>query len=189
LTIEKTYSDNELFALLQEDNNDAFRLLYDRYWDKLILQALLTLGSSQEAEEIVQDIFVDLWTRRKSIELKFSFYTYISSCVKYQVLKHLAFRKKKISQESGLLLSLDSKEDTTNFKLDYLALRAQLEESICRLPEKCQLVFRLSREMELSDSQIAKKLSISPKTVEAHLTKALKILRKAVLSASLFLLS
>lgn len=171
------YTDEELIRRLQFDDQQAFRLLYDRYWDKLLAHALWKLGSASEAEEVVQDAFINLWRRRASLSLKHSFYTYISAVVKYETLRHLAARKEKTDLNLQTLSENQQADDSTRQWLSYEELREQLEATIEALPEKCRLVFRLSREEGLTERQIAQTLRISQKTVEAHKARALRALR------------
>ncbi len=174
------HTDEELVRRLGMDDNHAFRLLYERYWDKLLAHAYIKLHSEQEAEEIVQDAFTGLWRRRSSLLLKNSFYTYISAVVKYEVLRRLASRKVKSDFEKNVIRLYEEADNSTQQWLNYEDLREQIESTIQALPEKCRLVFRLSREEGLSERQIADVLQISPKTVEAHKTRALRALRTSL---------
>lgn len=176
----QSYNDNELFLLITKDDERAFRVLYNRYWKKLLVQALLKLQSKEVAEEIVQTIFINLWRRRHAIQLKYSFHTYVASMLKYEILRQLALTKIEKSREkhiSGLYVIADS---STSQWLDYEQLRQEIEKNVQLLPEKCQLVFRLSREAGLTEKQIAESLKIAPKTVQAHMGKALKQLRTSL---------
>jgi RNA polymerase sigma-70 factor (ECF subfamily) len=176
----QSYSDNELVLLIGKDDEQAFRILYDRYWKKLLVQALIKLQTAGEAEEIVQTIFINLWRRRHTIRLKYSFHTYVASCLKYEVLRQLALNKKE-KYFRGDVSALHVVEDhSTRHWLDYEQLRDEIEKNVQLLPEKCQLVFRLSREAGLTEKQIAESLNIAPKTVQAHMGKALKQLRTSL---------
>lgn len=174
-------TDAELLQLLKQDTeaDAAFTELYNRYWKRLLAQALHRLGDETEAEEVVQDVFMNLWKKRLTLEIKFTFHTYIASSVKYEILSRLARKKSKIEFEKKAAGLYDAGADPISRQLDYESTRQQIEETVKELPEKCQLVFRLSREEGLSEKEIARQLAIAPKTVEAHLTKALKTIRKS----------
>lgn len=164
--------------LAGQDCRAAFEVLYDRYWEKLLIHGAHLLGSEHEAEEVVQNVFMKIWKSREKIDLKNTFHTYISSCVKYEIITMLIRQKKQKEAAQYQLSRADSENYNNTFeRLDYETTRQQLEESILQLPEKCQLVFRLSREHGLSEKQIAGRLAISGKTVQAHMTKAIKTLR------------
>lgn len=182
MTAYPHYSDSELVARLKAENDarPAFTELYNRYWKKLLALAVYKLQSHQEAEEVVQDVFMNLWRRRLTLEIKNSFHTYIASSVKYEILSRLTKQKARAEFEkhaSGLYVVRD--EHVENH-VDYETTRRKLEETVKTLPEKCRLVFRLSREAGMSEKEIAEQLDISTKTVEAHMTKALKTLRSSL---------
>ncbi|MEP7258098.1 MAG: RNA polymerase sigma-70 factor [Flavitalea sp.] len=170
------YKDELLVELLaNKDSKEAFEELYNRYWKKLLVHARFKIGSELEAEEIVQHVFMNIWKTRKNLRIKNTFYTYIFSCVRYEILASMV-RQKKQSDISNFSFSSAIDNNTSEW-LDYESTRMLFEASISKLPEKCQLVFRLSRENGFSEKEIAGKLGISSKTVQAHMTKALKVLK------------
>ncbi len=169
--------DFTLQALLQKSDQNAFRLLYDRYWDKLYVMARKRLGDAQEAEEIVQDIFCNLWRRRAQIKLVKGFSNYFSVAVKYEVIDHLAKRAHATAFEKEAAAALSEFDPTTLQWLDYQELQQRFKITVDALPEKCRLVFNLQYEQGYSLKQISQELQISVKTAEAHLTKARKTLR------------
>ena len=169
------YHDEHLLPLIANDDEQAFHALYDRYWKKLLVQALIKLGSPEAAEELVQTVFINLWRRRHTLQLRFTLATYLSSMLKYEIIGHLARERKEHALKQRLISHRQAEDYSTIEWLDYEQLREDIERTIAALPEKCRLVFRL-REEGLSGKQIASSLDISPKTVEAHINKALKTL-------------
>lgn len=170
-------SDEVLFELLKNDSEPAFTILYNRYWDKLLEIAFIKLQSQEDAEEIVQQLFLQIWNTRQQTTLKYTFRTYISAALKYSVYGKLAERKKRnaVSLEDE---SFDSLADhSTQDWLDFAQIRLEIETLVAQLPEKCQMVYRLSREEGFSSKEISKSMDISEKTVEGHLTKALKFIK------------
>jgi RNA polymerase sigma-70 factor (ECF subfamily) len=170
------YQDEHLLPLIADNDEQAFHALYDKYWKKLLAHALIKIGAPEEAEEIVQTVFINLWRRRHTLQLRFTLATYLASMLKYEILAHLAKEKKEHALKQWLATSRTVEDHSTLEWLDYEQLREDIERTIAALPEKCRLVFRLSREEGLSGKQIATSLDISPKTVEAHINKALKTL-------------
>ncbi|HVW62800.1 MAG TPA: RNA polymerase sigma-70 factor [Puia sp.] len=170
------YHDEHLLPLIASDDEQAFHALYDRYWKKLLVQALIKTGSPGTAEEIVQTVFINLWRRRHTLRVRFTLATYLASMLKYEIISHLAREKKEQALKQKLFSHQQAEDHSTVEWLDYEQLREDIERAIATLPEKCRLVFRLSREEGLSGKQIASSLDISPKTVEAHINKALKVL-------------
>ncbi|MCC8423710.1 RNA polymerase sigma-70 factor [Mucilaginibacter sp. UR6-11] len=177
----KKLSDEKLVALIAENNNKAFRALYNRYWDKMLVKAYTLLQSHDLAEEVVQDAFINFWKRRHTIELKYSFHTYIASVVKYEVMTKIAGRNKQPLYIDDVTFANPADHSTQQW-LDFDELKNQIETTIHTLPDKCQLVFKLSREEGLTARQISDTLNISHKTVEAHITKAIKVLRVSLSS-------
>ncbi|MDB5156431.1 MAG: polymerase sigma-70 factor [Mucilaginibacter sp.] len=180
MLVDNKLDDNELYDLLKQDNETAFALLYRRYWKRLLYKALLKLDSETDAEEIVQDTFIDLWNSRHRITIEYSLNTYISSIVRYKIMAKMAANKKVVHDNMEDLRQLQIADNSTEQWLSYFDLRAEIETAITALPEKCQLIFRMSRETGMSNNQIANKLEISPKTVEAHISRALKSLRTSL---------
>ncbi len=170
----KDLNDEQLLELIrQDDDRLAFGELYNRYWEKIFILAANALASPEEAEECVQDIFFSLWNRRKQLHLQHSLYTYLAVAVKYRVINILdkAYRQK---QRASKMLIEDSYEPSAETLLLEKELLLRLENAVNLLPEKCKLVFRMSREQGKTHKQIAEELQISEKTVNNHLTKALK---------------
>ncbi len=172
----QTYSDQELIAQLREGSESALSELYSRYWDKLLAVAINRLGIEAEAEECVQDVFLSLWRRRHEIELKYALSTYLWVAVKHQVINRLDKRYAKRTLQTTELVDETTVPSSEELLLEK-ELREQIAATVGRLPEKCQMVYRLSREEGKSNKEIAEELNISEKTVEGHVTRALRDIR------------
>lgn len=172
-----TLPDSELLDLLKSGDHAAFTEIYNRYWDKLYVVAYNRLSDELEAEEAVQNIFLSLWKRKETLQLTHSLSTYLSVSVKYQIFTRLAQLKRERQRTDQLKIVAVEGQETTAEWLSEKELKKQLEEAVNTLPEKCRLVFQLSREENLTNKQIAEELDISEKTVEGHMTKALTTLR------------
>lgn len=173
----KTFSDTELLTGLRENDHASFRYLYQKYWDKLYVVARKRLGNAWEAEEIVQDVFCKLWRRRQTLTLKGGFENYLAVAVKFEVINRFSKRAHAAAYRQYLQLRYSEADQGTIGQLDFEELKNRLEATIQTLPQKCSIVYRLSREQGFSNRQIAEELDISVKTVEGHLSKALKVLR------------
>lgn len=170
-------SDDDLYSLFGQGEDEAFDILYQRYWKRLLYKALSKLQVEADAEEVVQDTLLDIWKGKGRLPIRNSFSTYIGAILRYKIMHRLAAGKKNAYQPIGDLLTTETPDDSTQQWLDFADLQSEIEAAINELPEKCQLVFRMSREDGLNDRQIAAHLQVSRKTVEAHITKALKLLR------------
>jgi RNA polymerase sigma-70 factor (ECF subfamily) len=172
-----TYEEKDLLYKLQSGSVTAFTTIYNQHWKKMFYLAGNKLQNLAEAEELVQDIFLDLWRRREELKIT-SLSSYLSACVKYKVINALAKRNHQeryslyTSHQPGLLA-----DNTTEERLRLEELQHELMNETEKLPAKCKMVFRLSREQGYTQKQIANRMGISEKTVESHLSKALRTLR------------
>ena len=174
----KDISDGELVQLVKCDDQKALSELFNRYWDKLFVVATHRLNNPEIAEECVQDVFVSLWQRRKDLELKYSIGTYFAVAIKYRVINQMDIHYRA---KNKLERAAQAAEPAFAPSADQLLLEkellSQIEVAVEKLPEKCRIVFRKSREEGKTQKQIASELGVSEKTVEAHMSKALRNLR------------
>lgn len=177
MTDYNQYSDDDLLQELRCGNDLALVALYNRYWDRLFVVAAHLLGRSEEAEECVQNVFLSLWKRCKALKINYSLHAYLAVSVKYQSLTLLAQAHRRHTQmEWNDALDFI---DTISPEESYMAkeLQHRIEQSINRLPAKCQLIFRMSREKDMAIKAIAQELQLSENTVKMHLKSAMKKLR------------
>jgi RNA polymerase sigma-70 factor (family 1) len=172
-----TFDDKQLAELLKSDGESVFSHIYERYWDRLYIIARKRLSNKEEAEEVVQDIFCNLWRKRFTLELMKGFDNYFSIAVKYEVINRLAKRAHALKYEKSLAAGLSELDESTLYQIDFNFSNQQFENVVNNLPEKCRIVFKLQHELGYSQKQIASELDISVKTVEAHLSKARKTLK------------
>ena len=171
------HSDEILFEQLRKDNQGAFRMLYNRYWDKLLQVAYAKLKIQEEAEEVIQEVFLSVWANRHKTTLKYSFRTYISAALKYSIYSKIASRLKYQNVEIGADMENRLMDHSTEQYLAFSEAIIQIETLVAQLPAKCQMVFRLSRDQGLTTREISTELDISEKTVEGHITKAVKYIK------------
>lgn len=182
------YTDEELLDLVKSNNMEAFNNIYDRYWKPLLVRADSMLQSKQEAEEVVHDVFVKLWQKKNAITLKHSFKTYLVAMLHYSCFRILAQRKRK--RHTEYLDTLPDLQDcNTQEYLDHGYLLKELDTALNSLPEKCKLIFKLSRETGLSDKEIATTLNLSVNTVRTQMYRALSKLKTRMGSFFTFLLT
>lgn len=172
--------ENELLDLLNQGESRAFTEIYNRYWKKLFTIAANKLDNLAEAEELVQDIFTELWNRNGKLVITTSLASYLAVAVKYKVIDHLAKKAQHRKYQQHAANNQQTADSPTIQWLDCQELKERMYRSVCGLPEKCRLVFELSRNKGYSQKQIASRLGISEKTVEAHLGKALRTLRTSL---------
>ena len=169
------YDNKILLSLLCEGDETAFTELYHRYWKPLFSIAYNRLREMQTAEDIVHDVFASLWTNRQKIHID-SLENYLATAVKYMVLARI----KRMERDRAFKLNTGSEiqEDVTvENKVHFKRILEIIELEVEKLPEKCKLIFKYSREQEMPAKDIARVMQISPKTVENQLNKALRQLK------------
>ena len=180
----KNLSEPALLASLKEDRADAFEEIFNRYWLKLYCSSYKRIKNKENSEEIVQDVFTSLWLKRNTLEIRESLGAYLYTATRYGVINHI---KKEIVRNAyrEKMLTCPNEIDTS-LEENILAndLGRNLEREITYLPEKCRSVFELSRKQHKSNREIADFLHISEKTVENHLTKAIRKLRVGLVELS-----
>lgn len=181
MNIIKKYNQSDeshILALLKEGDMGAYEAIYNEYWPRLYGYVYNRLKSKEVAEEIIQEVFFSLWKKHEELQLTHTLSAYLFTAVKYQLLNYLKsdrIRKTYIHQFAQLP---EQRSDNSNEEnMAATDLKNTMEKEVSRLPEKCQQVFRMSRHEHLSITDIASTLNISHKTVENHLTKALRQLR------------
>ena len=179
--------DNNLLNRLRDDDEVAFAELYDRYWQQLFLYAYNVNHNKELCEEILQDVFLSLWGKRKSLLIHDSLRSYLFTSVRYQVFRFLKRKENKINWEALEKVDIGIYHSSPESKMIDTENLRQLENLVENLPSRCRQVFRLSREKQLSNKEISNQLNISQKTVENHMTKALFALKSALKTLSVLL--
>ncbi|HLT06564.1 MAG TPA: RNA polymerase sigma-70 factor [Cyclobacteriaceae bacterium] len=172
------YTDAKLFYLIKKGDKDAFDCLYRKYWPLLLDQAYKRLKCKEEAEEIVQELFINLWINRQKIHLTHSFSTYIATALRYKVYNCI---RRNIIRENYMEAIVQREppfSETVQESVLFNDLHDAYQREIENLPEKCRKVYTLRRHENLSFKEIAEKLDISVNTVDKQLVKALKRLRE-----------
>lgn len=180
------FSDQELLTELRLSNKSAFTVLFNRYWKKLLAISYNYTKDRSAAEEIVQEVFIGLWNRKNELQIK-TLEHYLATAVKFSVFKSLHQQKRReelaIENYQTNLIALDEEKIHAKFLQEYI------DGLVEQLPEKCRLVFIYSRKEGLSIPEISKEMGIAEKTVEAHLTKALKTIKKDLKDSGTFLIA
>jgi RNA polymerase sigma-70 factor (family 1) len=173
-----SYSDAALLDAWRANEEDAFAEIYKRYCYPLFCLAYRKLNDREVAEELVQDLFENLWSRRADSQIQ-QLGSYLFSAIKYRIINHLKVQKTKAGYELFCRLSA-AQADADTATEDTLALHdlsSALLASMQQLPEKSRQIFELSRLEHYSVSEISVRVNLSEKSVEYHLTKSLKLLR------------
>ncbi|WP_343308116.1 RNA polymerase sigma-70 factor [Chitinophaga niabensis] len=172
-------SDTLLLELLKKGDDKAFTAMYNRYWDRLLFIAGIKFRDLAIAEEMVQDVFLDLWKRREELDITTGLEPYLAVSIKYKVINAQAKLKRAMEYQQYAVHHNPPQGSDTEEWLRFKELKHKLSRLVSALPEKCRITYQLSREEGLSQNEIAARLNVSKKAVEANLSRALKSLRKA----------
>lgn len=169
-----TYTDEQLTALLKEGDHAAYTEIYRRYWKKLLLIAWNHSKDNLAAKDIVHDVFISLWERYAEVDIN-NLPAFLATSVKFTIYKYYQKEQRRtdLAAQNYQFETVANDED----KLDALFLQEYVNGIVEKMPEKCRLVFGYSRNMGMKNSEIATKIQITEKGVEANLTRALRIIR------------
>lgn len=181
-------SDKELWRLIsQEDDRPAFEQLYRRTLHALLGTIYKWADDVAEAEDILQEVFLDLWEKRAKIRIRNEVFSYLYSMARYKIFDRL--REKQLTEKQIRAWTLVMQEEAVPaaaFLEEELASREALVSSeLEQLPAQMKRVYLLSAEQGKSIREISEELLVSPYTVKNHLQKIRKRLRSAALRMSM----
>jgi RNA polymerase sigma-70 factor, ECF subfamily len=185
LTMSKLIIEKELVEKLRQGNEMAFEVIFHRSKGKLKGFLMKVLPYGEDAESIIQEIYLKIWSSRKSIKPNRNFETYLFAITRNMVVD--VMRKRYYKQKYLEELCSQLKDDGNNCPdgqkiLQYSELEKKIYELIGRLPEQRQIIFKLNRIEGLTYKEIAKELDISENTVDSQMRSALAFLRKEMKS-------
>ena len=185
-------SDKELWRLItKEDDRPAFEQLYRRYMRVLMAAICKWSEDRSDAEDILQEVFLDLWEKRRQIRIQNEVFPYLYSITRYKIFDRL--REKKLTDRQVRAWNIIAGEEvvsTAAFREEELESREELVNAeISQLPAQMKRVYLLSAGKGMSIREISEELLVSPYTVKNHLQKIRKRLRNAAARLSSFLFS
>lgn len=172
-----SFTDLELTNLLKSGDRTAFLEIYNRFQGLLYIYACKIIKDEEDAEDIVQEVFLYLWDKRSTIILKSSISSYLYSAVRFKFFNLLDRKKIRTDYKISFQQFLDQGEYVTDNYIREKEFSQLIEKEIAALPDKMREIFELSRKHHLSRKEIATQLNLSEKTVKNQINNALKILR------------
>lgn len=176
-----------IMKVVANDDEAAYYKLFNQFYTPLCVYAFRYIRSMQTREDIVQDVFLKLWNDRKSIQITSSIRTYLLVATKNHCLNYLQRKELELTYEQKLINEFDE-ASCENELYSLSELQEMIDRAIAKLPEKYRTVFEMSRFQNLTYREIAEQQDISIKTVEAHMSKALVILRSELKDYFIFLI-
>ncbi len=177
MSVYDSYSDDELTALLQQGNLDAFSCIHKRYYGVLYSHAYKRLPDREEIKDILQELFTCIWNNRESISFNVNLQAYLYTAVRNRILNTFKHQKIRTDYISSFQKFIIDNEPAPDEMLRLKELIAIVEAEVMNLPPQMQLIFKMSRNANLSHHEIAEKLNISPLTVKKQVNNSLRILR------------
>lgn len=172
------HHDKELSTLIKEGDLRAYNDLFNNFYGRLYNFALKITNDESQAKDLVQDTFIKLWYKREKINIELSISSYLFKICKNEFLDSVRQKNKekafldeiKIEMAYQMYLEPENEEEVSKIQL--------MNDAISKLPPKCKEAFTLSKYENMTYKDIAERMGISVKTVETHITKAYKELRK-----------
>ena len=159
----------------------AFEELFRSFFPSLVLFAQKYVPDQDTAKEIVHNVFINLWEKRKQVDTGSPLKSYLFTSVHNRCLNYIRDQK-KFDKDDTIFQRLDSTDFSDGVdRLEEQELEQRIYDALQSLPEKCREIFMLNRFEGLKYAEIAQKLGISVKTVETQMSKALKILREKLI--------
>ncbi|MEN8203617.1 MAG: RNA polymerase sigma-70 factor [Bacteroidota bacterium] len=184
---EKRNTDQQLVKSLRKGDVFAFNELFHKYSQKVYNFSIKHLENEEDVKDLIQEIFMKIWDKRKEIDAGKSFNAFLFTITLNSIRDY--FRKKVKNRKliNKWLEETEPYSDSTMRSIEFKSFEKVVGTMAEQLPQKRQMVFRLSRIEGLSNDEIAKKMNIQKKTVENHLNLALRYLREKLQEEHSFL--
>jgi RNA polymerase sigma-70 factor (ECF subfamily) len=161
----------------QQYDDYAFEQLFKDHFKALHAYACVILKDEDDAEEIVQNMFLKFWEKRDLLTVQSSLRAYLYKCVYNDSINFLKHQKIKTKYQDFAIYTMNPENEPASSKIELTELTFNLNIALNRLPEQCRTIFQMSRFEELKYREIAERLGLSIKTIENQMGKALRILR------------
>lgn len=172
----KVQSDIILLEKIKKGDAKAFEQLFDQYWDLLFNAAYARLRATDLAQDVVQEVFIDLWNRKEKLQINYRLDTYLLTAVKYNIFKVID----QVNLEESLDADSDLVASDQNDVLPLEELYQQLEVALENLPEMAANIFRMNKLQGLSATEVANELNMNVQSVHNSVHKSMKTLKKSL---------
>lgn len=173
----REYSDKELFARIAESDQSAFTAVYEKYTGPLYFYALKLLKSELLAEELIQEIFIQLWIKRQSLGAIENPGGFLNRMTLHKAIDWIRRHQLDLKVQYYVTSPANQASNTTEEEIDFKAVERLIDTAIQHLSPQRSAVYKLKYEQKLSYEEISNELKISKHTVRNHLSKALEAIR------------
>lgn len=172
----RAYSDNQLLQLIAQSDQQAYDELYERYFTQLFNYAYQKTSDRFLAQEVVQELFITIWQQRTRIEITGLAKSYIFTTAKHLIIDQYRREASRAHYTDTFMSRQPLFTNQTEEQVWANELERSYQEFLAQLPPKCQQAFMLSRQ-GYTNREIAQQMGIAEKTVEQHISKALRLVR------------
>lgn len=172
-----TQEDQQLIQAIEGRDRRLFEVLYKKYYSQLYAVAYRYVGQPQIAEEIVHDVFINIWNKAGKLNIQYSMKSYLFKSTVNTALNFIKKEKAEATKQQSYLAQTEESSEYEDARQAEESLLADLERALELLPDKCRQVMYLSRFGKLKQEEIAQQMDISIKTVKNHLTYGFHKLR------------
>jgi RNA polymerase sigma-70 factor, ECF subfamily len=169
-------TDENLLAAIKAGDEGAFQFLFEKHYKPLCYAAYKVYPDEHKSKDFAQEVFLALWRKRDNLEVHTSLQAFLRRAVVNKAIDYI--RAQRLNFED--IPDTPEEQLENNEGMEFNEMKDLIHHTAAQLPERCRMVFFLSRFEELSHKEIAARLDISEKTVENQITKALKLMRKAL---------
>ena len=155
-----------------------FNQLFNLYYEELCKIVFPVVKDVDIAQDVVQDVFVKLWTRRNELDINVTYKAYLYKAVIFRALDYLRKQKHETEAKENLKVVHNHVYNNTDALIEEKELNHAINEGLDKMPENMRIIFNLSRFSSLKNREIAEQLNISIKTVESNMSKALKLMHE-----------
>ncbi len=170
--------EKQWLSALRQGDESALRHIFDQHYPLLVRDVYRLIQDTDTCKDLAQEVFVELWKKREVLTIHSALRPYLRRAAVNKALNHIKTQKKiSFEEPENWVFNADDTPQILEEQTSKERIEQALHEAIDSLPEKCRIVFNLSRFEQMSHKEISESLGISVKTIENQITKAFKILR------------
>lgn len=175
-------------TLIKISNQKEFQEVYHQFYNGLANYAYSILKDKDDAKDMVQEVFLDLWNKREKLTIKTSLEAYLVRAVKFKSIDFIRKNKTKQQYAANANIPTEDYQEDKSGDSEMDERKKQLSYAIAQLPTKCRQAFLLSRTSGYTYQEIAEEMDVSVKTVENQISRAFKLLRQKLSDLMIFLI-